>query len=144
MKDIDRAVALLLAGIAAHPAAFGLHVALAYIYAEAQRFEDADVAYEAARAGEQDEVYYRALYGQARMRIVNEFEPERAIGLLDMFIAGEPEGDNMPSVAHAFWRKGNALEQLQRNDAARKAYEESLRLDPDLELAKKALSDLSE
>ena len=55
-----------------------------------------------------------------------------------------PEGDNLPSSAHACWRKGNALEQLGRSRDAREAYEESLRREPGLQLAKKALDDLKE
>ena len=104
--------------------------------------DEADAEYDAARRGEKGEVYYRSLYAQARMRIRNEFEPERAVVLLDEFIAGEPEGDTVPSVAHACWRKGNALEQLGRNEDAREAYGESLRREPDLKLAEKALADL--
>lgn len=90
------------------------------------------------------QAYYRSLYGQARMRIQNEFEPGRAVELLDEFIADEPESDNMQSVAHACWRKGNAFEQLGRKQDAREAYEESLRRDPSLELAKWAIASLQE
>ena len=78
------------------------------------------------------------------MRIQNEFEPGRAIELLDEFIAGDPEGDNLPSAAHACWRKGNALEQLGQKQDAREAYEESLRRNPGLKLAEKAIEDLQE
>jgi tetratricopeptide (TPR) repeat protein len=143
-KETEQAIALLLAAIEEYPEEFGFHVALADVYAEEKRFEAADAEYEAARQGTKNEAYYRSLYGQARMRVQNEFEPERAIELLDEFIAGEPEGDNMPSVAHACWRKGNALEQLGRKQDARKAYEESLRRDPALKLAKKAIERLQE
>lgn len=143
-KETERAIALLLAGIAEYPAGNSLHLALADIYAEDNRLDDADAEYDAARLGEKDEVYYRSLYAQARMRIKNKFEPERAVGLLDEFIAGEPDGDTVPSVAHACWRKGDALEQLGRNEDAREAYEQSLRREPGLELAEKALADLKE
>ena len=76
------------------------------------------------------------------MRIQNQLEPARAVELLDKFIADEPESDTMQTVAHACWRKGNALEQLGRKQDARQAYEESLRRDPGLELARKALQGL--
>ena len=142
-KDTERAIALLLAGIEEYPEEYSFHAALADIYAEEKRFDAADTEYEAARRGNKDEAYYRSLYGQARMRIVNEFEPVRAVELLDEFIAGEPEGDNMQSAAHACWRKGNALEQLGRKQDARQAYEESLRRDPSLKLAEKRLMEMS-
>ncbi|MFH1108441.1 MAG: tetratricopeptide repeat protein [Planctomycetota bacterium] len=141
-KETERAVALLLAGIEEYPEEPSFHVTLADIYAEEKRFEAADAEYEAARHGGKSKAYYRSLYGQARMRIQNQFEPVRAVELLDEFILGEPESDGMQTVAHACWRKGNALEQLGRKQDAREAYEESLRRDPGLELARKALSAL--
>lgn len=143
-NETDRAVELLLAGIKEHPEEYSFHAALADIYAEQKRFDVADAEYEAARLGVKDKTYYRALYGQARMRIQNKLEPARAVELLDEFIVAEPESDGTQSVAHACWRKGNALEQLGRRQEAREAYEESLRRDPGLELAKKAINDLQE
>jgi len=144
MKETERAIELLLASIEEYPEENSFHVSLADIYAEEKRFDDADTEYEAARRTAKDESYYRSLYGQARMRVQNEYEPERAIQLLDEFIAAEPEGDNIQSVAHACWRKGNALEQLGRTQDARAAYEESLRREPGLKMAEKALEDLKE
>lgn len=143
-KETERAITLLLAGIEEYPDEYSFRVALADIYAEEKRLEAADVEYEAARRGGKGKVYYRSLYGQARMRILNQFEPARAVELLDEFIADEPENDTMQTVAHACWRKGNALEQLGRKQDARAAYEESLRRDPSLELAKKAIAGLPE
>ena len=143
-KETERAITLLLSCIEEYPEQHSFHLALADIYAEEKRFDAADTEYDAARGDEKDEVYYRSLYGQARMRIQNVFEPERAVELLDEFIAGEPIGDDVQSVAHACWRKGNALEQLERYQDAREAYEESLRRDPGLELAKKAIEGLQE
>ena len=143
-KETERAIALLLDGIKEYPEEYSFHVALADIHAEEKRFDAADAEYEAARRAEKGAAYYRSLYGQARMRIQNEFEPGRAVELLDEFIAGEPDGDNVQSVAHACWRKGNALEQLGRTQDAREAYEESLRREPGLKLSEKALDDLKE
>lgn len=138
------AITFLLAGIEEYPEGYGFHLVLGNICAEDKRLDAADAEYVAARGGEKDEVYYRSLYGQARIRIQNEFEPERAIELLDEFIAGEPDSGNMQSVAHACWRKGKALEQLGRNQDARDAYEESLRREPSLKLAEQALEGLQE
>jgi tetratricopeptide (TPR) repeat protein len=143
-KETERAITLLLTGIEEYPEEYSFHLALANIYAEEKQLDAADAEYEAARGGQKDEVYYRSLYGQARMRILNEFEPARAVELLDEFITGEPDGDNVQSVAHACWRKGNALEQLGRAQDARRAYEESLRREPGLKLAEKALRALQE
>ncbi len=144
MKETERAIELLLASIEEYPKENSFHVSLADIYAEEKRFDVADTEYEAARRAAKDEPYYRSLYAQARMRLQNEYEPERAIQLLDEFIAAEPEGDNIQSVAHACWRKGNALEQLGRTQDARAAYEDSLRREPGFKMAEKALEDLKE
>lgn len=143
-EEPERAVSILLAGIEEYPEERSFHASLADIYSEQQRFDEADVEYEKARTGEKDESYYRSLYGQARMRIQNEYEPERAIELLNEFIADEPDIDRIQSVAHACWRKGNALEQLGRKQEARDAYEESLRREPGLKLAKEALEKLTD
>ena len=139
-EDLPRAISILRSGIEEYPEEPGFHEALADIYAEQQRFDEADTEYTAALRGDKNESYYRALYGQARMRIQNEYEPRRAVELLDVFIADAPDFDGVPTVAHAWWRKGNALEQLGRGEDARAAYEESLRQDPDLELAREALA----
>lgn len=141
-KETDRAIELCLAGIKDYPGETGFHATLASIYVEEERFEDADAQFEAARQGEKDEVYYRSLYFQALMCVDNKFDQARAVKLFDEFIAGEPYGDGMPSLAHACLRKGNALEQLDRKEEAREAYEQSLRLEPGFELAEEALEDL--
>ncbi|MCO6439053.1 MAG: tetratricopeptide repeat protein [Phycisphaerae bacterium] len=141
-EDTKRAKEILLAGIQESPQEPGLHASLADIYAEEKQFDAADAEYESARHGPRGDDYYRSLYNQARMRIQNKFEPERAIELLDQFIAGDPRGENMPTMAHANWRKGNALEQLGRDEEARAAYEESLRRDPEFKLARESLEGL--
>ncbi len=142
--ETERAIEICLAGIEEYPEEGGFHYTLAEIYVKQERFDAADVEYEAARKGGEGDVFYRSLYAQARMRIEREFEAQRAVALLDEFIAAEPDGDTVPSVAHACWRKGNALEQLEREQDALASYEEALRRDPDLELAKKAIAGLGE
>ena len=141
-KETERAIELCLAGITDYPEAMGFHTTLASIYVEQERFEEADVHFDAARQGEKDEVYYRSLYFQGLMRVNHKFDQARAVKLFDEYIAGEPYWDGMPSVAHACLRKGNALEQLNRIEEAREAYENSLRLKPGFELAEEALEDL--
>jgi tetratricopeptide (TPR) repeat protein len=141
-KETDRAIALCLAGLKAYPGEVGFHVTLANIYVDEERYDDADAQFEAARQGEKGEFYYRSLYFQGLMRVNNKFDQARAVKLFDEFIAGEPHGDGMPSLAQAYLRKGSALEQLDRMEEARKAYEQSLRSEPDFELAREALEDL--
>jgi tetratricopeptide (TPR) repeat protein len=141
-EETQRAKEILLEGIEEYPNAPGLRVSLADIYAEEMRFQAADEEYEAARRAGMGEEYYRSLYNQAKMRVQHEFEPERAIALLDEFIAGDPGGESMPRAAHGCWRKGNALEQLGHNQEALAAYEESLRRDPGFQQAEASLRKL--
>lgn len=143
-EETELAIEICLEGIEEYPEEGGFHYTLADIYVKEERFDAADVEYEAARKGGKGDVYYRSLYAQARMRIEHEFDPARAVALLDEFIADEPDGDTLQSVAHACWRKGNALEQLERREDALASYKEALRRDPDLELAKKAIAGLGQ
>jgi len=141
--ETDQAVALCKRAIEEYPdRCTGFHLTLADIYSDGKRFEEADQEYEAARQGEKDETYFRSLYYQALMRIRNEFDAQRAVVLLEEYIASEPEGDDMPSVAYACLRKGNALKMLGRIDEARAAFNESLRREPGFEPAQEALEEL--
>lgn len=141
-EKTDQAIDLCLAAIEAYPEEKGLNATLADIYADEKRFSDADAQYEAARQGAKDDAYYRALYYQALMRVNNEFEPARAVELFDEFLAAEPRGEGVPSLAYACLRKGNALEQMNRKQEAREAYETSLAYLPGFEPAAEALQSL--
>jgi len=128
--ETDRAIALCREAMVEHPGEGAFHVMLADIFVEEERFEEADAEYETARTGEKDESYYRSLYYQARWRIEEERDCERAVVLLDEYIADEPIYDELPRTHHALWRKGRALQLLDRVPEARAAWQESLRLDP--------------
>ena len=143
-KELDEAIALCREGIAEFPEDGRFHVTLADIFQEQELFEEALLEYREAREGEEDEAHWRSLYAEARMRVIHELEPARAIELLEEFIAAEPRAEMMPEPAHAWRRKGNALEQLGRTEEARAAYEESLRLKPGLESAAEDLEGLSD
>jgi len=143
-KRLDEAIALCREGIAEFPEDDEYHVTLAGVLTEAERFEEAFAEYRAARLGEPNDAYYRSLYSEARMRVIQELDPARAIELLEEFIAAEPRAEMMPEPAHAWRRKGNALVQLERIEEARAAYEESLRLKPGFEKAAADLEELSD
>lgn len=82
-----------------------------------------------------------ALYQTARSHILGEFDQEKAIAALDSYIEKANE-KTQPSIAAAHWRAGMAYQQLGDKENAHKRYTESLRLDPDMEEAKKALKQL--
>lgn len=144
MDEVEEAIGLCREGIATWPDEREIRATLAELLVEEERFEEADVEFAAARAGEADEVYWRALYGQARMRTEQDFELEEAVAMLDEYIAADPKGKQLRSAAHACWRRGLALEKLKRIDEARAAYEECLRRKPDHEQALEALDDLDD
>ena len=70
-----------------------------------------------------------SLYTAARWRITQRKEPQRAIEDLDRYLqfAG---ADTQPPAAAAWWRKGNAFEQLANLPEAIKCYEKAAALDP--------------
>ena len=57
-------------------------------------------------------------------------------------MAADPRWEDLPTAAHALWRKGLVLEQMGRVPEAREAYEEALRRDPGETKAAQALAAL--
>ncbi len=140
--ETELALELCREGLAQYPEELGFRVTMADIYGDTERFDEAEAEYEAARQGEKDETYYRAVYYQARMHVRNELDPARALELLEEYIAADPQFEDLPTAAHAFWRRGLAFEQLGRVAEAREAYEEALRRDPRETTAAQALAAL--
>jgi CubicO group peptidase (beta-lactamase class C family) len=87
---------------------------------------------------EQRTPHLPSVYQSARSRILGEFEQEKAIELLDTYIA-HANDETQPSIAAAWWRKGVACEQLGRTMLAIECYRTSLKLDPRFEYAQQAL-----
>lgn len=83
-----------------------------------------------------------SLYMSAKLRIAGKVHVEQALPALTRYIelAG---ADAQPSVAAAWWRKGNAYELLGKIADARKCYERSLELDPNDEDVRLALAKLN-
>jgi CubicO group peptidase (beta-lactamase class C family) len=90
---------------------------------------------------EQTAPHLPSVYQSARSRILGEFEQEKAIELLDTYIALATV-ETQPSIAAAWWRKGVAYEQLGREKMAIECYQTSLKLDPWFEYAQEALARL--
>jgi CubicO group peptidase (beta-lactamase class C family) len=85
------------------------------------------------------EPHLPSLYQSARSRILGEFDQDKAIEQLDLYIELADESTR-PSVAAAWWRKGIANEQLGRTKQAIECHKTSLNLDPGFELAQEALA----
>jgi tetratricopeptide (TPR) repeat protein len=111
---------------------------------EAKRFPDADKELDVLAAVKEGTWALAATYQRARSRILGSYEQAKAVELLNEYIAKAPDGaSGLPTMSAAYWRLGNAHEQLKERDQARAAYQKALALDPKNEEAKKALKALS-
>jgi len=83
-----------------------------------------------------------ALYQRARTRVVGSYEQERAVEFLQEYLDNMPASpEGIPGKESAYWRMGNAYEQLGRDDDARRAYERSLAVEENKE-ARQSLKSL--
>jgi tetratricopeptide (TPR) repeat protein len=117
---------------------------LAFLLQRLERFREADRHF--ARLADDPDPYYAltGLYQRARSRILGTYEPELATQYLLSYIAKRPdEQRGVPSRSNAYWRLGNAYEQLARRDDARRAYRRALDLDRDNKSARMALEQLN-
>ena len=74
-------------------------------------------------------LHVMSLYTSARLRILDRKEPQQAIDDLERYLQAAP-ADSEPSAAAAWWRKGNAYEQLNNPAEAIRCYEKAITLDP--------------
>ena len=146
VASVEEALELCAARLVEYPEERVFHVTRGGILARAERYDEADRAFEAARpdGGKPDEAYFRSLHGQASTWIQRGVELERAVALLDEFLAGaRPETGGMPPPEDAWWRRGQALEALGRRDEASAAYRAGLEAAPDHRASREALEALS-
>lgn len=126
-----------------HPDDDGIRLALAVLYQNEERWADADAQLVLLLDAERPGLARVAQYQRARTRILGEYEQDEAVRILERFIEEVPAGfDGRPGKADAFWRMGNAQEQLGKRDDARRSYERALALQPEHEDARKALKAL--
>jgi tetratricopeptide (TPR) repeat protein len=122
-----------------HPVRLGLAITLQ----EAKRFKEADQQLERLLAVEDANVKLSASYQLARSRVLGQYEQQRAVTLLADYIARLPaSATGLPPAAAAYWRMGQAHEQLGQTGKARECFEKALALDPGNEQAKKSLKAL--
>ena len=122
----------------------GCRLDLALLLQRLERFREADRHF--ARLADDPDPYYAltGLYQRARSRILGAYEPEQATKYLLSYIEKRPNARrDVPSRSNAYWRLGNAYEQLDRRDDARRAYRRALDLDGDNKSARKAFERLA-
>ncbi len=117
------------------------YVALATIYAEQGRWKDLDVVIADAQHDVADDL--APLYQAAKAILTGSkyAELSRAEKYLRSYLGQSPEGGE-PSLAAAHWRLGLVLEKEGHREQAKQELQESVRLDPDYEPAKKDLKRL--
>jgi tetratricopeptide (TPR) repeat protein len=110
-----------------------------------ERYREADEHFSVLAGDEDPTTALGARYQLARSRILGGYDLERAIELLRDYIEEVPAEttSRLPGRSSAYWRMGNANEQLERRAEARRAYERALSLDSGNEEARKALKRLS-
>ena len=128
----------------AHPSDRRAQLAVAqlwYTTGHADRSEAVD-----ERLLEQDATDQVARFGVARALVAQRREPRRAIELLAQVIAApRPTGTGVPTYIEGapWWRMGQAFEQLGQLDSARAAFEQALRVNPQLVPARRSLDSLT-
>lgn len=87
---------------------------------------------------------WAAQYQLARALIVSDSDVAQGIEMLKTYIAEAPDkGRNLPTKAGAYWRLGDAEEKLGNVEAAKAAYEQALKLNPEEADAKTGLERLN-
>lgn len=158
MKREEEALELCHTTLAEEPDDAEMHNALGGLLGRSDRDAEADTAYAAAMDGGPSAAYYYALYQRAQLRTggslyrapggqgnhePNPWGEEEALEFLDEYLAEAPRAELMPSRADAHWRRGVALESLERVDQARAAYQNCLGLEPEHKGAKQALANMT-
>ena len=95
--------------------------------------------------------YLENLYQAGKVRILAQVELEQSVECFDAYLKGlesEKAGGGVssgrPSMSDALWRMGEAYQALHNSPQARTCFQEALKLNPDHELARKALKKLDE
>ena len=128
-KDDEAGMATLRKVLEKDPASSGARFQLAYRYQALERFAEADAQFEILQADETERISMNALYQRARTRILGRYEQERAVEFLQAYLGKlPPKAEGMVGKESAYWRMGNAYEQLGRTVEARGAYERSLQI----------------
>jgi tetratricopeptide (TPR) repeat protein len=112
------------------PTNSGARFQLAYRYQSLERYEEADREFAILQTDEAEQIAMNALYQRARTRVLGRYEQEQAVEFLQQYIDAMPrQAAGLPGMESAYWRMGNAYEQLGRADDARRAYEKSLQIE---------------
>lgn len=118
-------------------------MSLGFTLQELKRYKEAEEELARLLPVTVDQWSLAASYQIARTHIVGHYEQNKTVELLLDYIARVPDKSaGLAPKSAAYWRLGNAYEQLAQVAKAREAYEKALALDAGNEEAKKALKAL--
>ncbi len=118
-------------------------MSLAFTLQELKRYPEAEGELAKLLPVTVDQWSLAATYQIARTHILGRYEQMKAVDLLLDYIARVPEnGAGLASKSMAYWRLGNAYEQLAQVAKAREAYQRAIALDAGNDEARKALKAL--
>jgi tetratricopeptide (TPR) repeat protein len=144
LEKPDEALKAIAAVLALRPDDHRTRMQYVNLLQEAKRFPEAERELDVLAAVKEGTWALSATYQRARSRILGSYEQAKAVELLNEYLAKAPDGaSGLPTRSAAYWRLGNAHEQLKERDQARAAYQKALAIDPKNEEAKKALKALS-
>lgn len=141
--ESESAITLLRDYLGRYPDDHDNRLLLAMTLQDAKRFRQADAELEPLLAVEGGTTALSAAYQLARSRVLGSYDQQRAVALLTDYLQRRPETSRgLPSRAAAYWRLGQAYQQLGEIARAREAFQQALALEPDNEEAAKALKSL--
>jgi tetratricopeptide (TPR) repeat protein len=128
-EDDEGGIATLRKILEKDPTSSGTRFQLALRYQSLERFAEADAEFETLQADETDRISMNSLYQRARTRVIGRYEQQQAIDFLQAYMKKLPsDAEGVPGKESAYWRMGNAYDQLGQADEARSAYERSLQI----------------
>jgi len=140
-KNYDLAEKHAQQAIAIDPGRGGSYKLMAALYARQARWHDLDSVLSEAESRVRDDL---SAYFQAGLEILSAGnDPQRAERYFRKYLSQEPEA-YAPHLSRGHWRLGQALEKQGRKTDAIAEFETALRLEPDLEDAKKDLKRLKQ
>lgn len=141
--ESESAITLLREHLGRYPDDHDNCLLLAMALQDARRFREADAELEPLLVVEGGTTALSATYQLARSRVLGAYDQQRAVALLTDYLQRRPEASRgLPSRAAAYWRLGQAYQQLGEIARAREAFQQALALEPDNEEAAKALKAL--
>ena len=138
-QQFDEAEQAYQSAIEANPDDFQAYYSLGYLYARQKEYDKAIALFENVLQSHPDQVV--AHFHLGRLAVMSEKNLDKGEENLKKYLQTEPS-DERPSFAFAHLLLGHIYRMQDKKDLARSEYEQALKLDPDFEMARKAVKEL--